>query len=425
METVIFASVLLIVPLIPTLVVYKVIRDKRTRARAAGTLFGGIQFETGGAFAAYVISVGLVAFLYNQVNGSELRNVRLVVHAKGEPQRLRDFSAGAAAKAEVLLVAEGGGTPIRVPYLEVNADRNQATGDVRIPAADIGKRFSIRLLYAGEPIPLSPSEIRLTDNVEVTADFGESERQRQWQASLDAYSTTVKNSLQDLYFRELQILYHDSKTPLESLPLHGYLSVGRIVYLQVGARLVDRETAGALAAAWSTVPSTAAEYANLFERRFEEYKTLGDEIGVRHFTNDELVLEGQGQRFSRGSTIGLDAQRMIPTIGPIPGGVPSNKAVIVYVDSWRRTDADFQRKGHDITIGDTFQRFTQKVLFGLAVPQGEVLDATTIRAEFKEDLLNPIPMPSTASLHKDASNVILTLRDAKPGDVVQLHWAWK
>jgi hypothetical protein len=334
--------------------------------------------------------------------------------------------ADGSKRAELQLDRQAGGNTIRVTGLAVDPDRNSVTGETTLPSSYIGEQVVLRLLYAGQSVPLSPHAVALQRFVQTTADLGAEPGTQQWTAALDAYLTGVANRAQDLYLKELIVLTHESATPLETVPLHSYLGVGQIVYFQVGARVIERAAVAGLVSAWSFAGDAAGadEYATTFRRRFDEYKRLGDEVAARHFTNSDINLPGQGARFRRGQ-IELDDQRMIPTIGPVPGGVPSDKALVVYVDSWRRTDADFQQSMKNVTVGDTFERQTGRVLMGVQGGSDQPIDIDTVRPAFKRQLNQPVPTPNGARLTKGTNAVVLSVPDVQPADVIQLFWAWK
>jgi hypothetical protein len=319
--------------------------------------------------------------------------------------------------------------PIRFDHFTVNINQNTLSAERDLPPAYFGKTFNVDLSFSGDHLVVKPNPVVLQKTVLLETVLGSDSQRRAWTAVLDTTSNVVSNHAQDIYSKEIILLTHDSPEPLESIILHNYLISAPLVYMEVGARLVDRRTLDGMLQQWtraSLANISSDAYPAYFDSRFQEYKGYGDELAIRHFTNDDYTnLPGQGSRFQRGNISLLDADHLIPIIGPIPGGIPSDKALIVFVDSWWKTFSQFQGSDTELTLGQTFERPKRRVLFGLSSAADHQIDLNSLRTQFKQELITPVPKIGDAQVRKGTNSVVLDLNELASGSVVNLLWSWR
>ena len=419
-------SLVLLVPLIPTLIIYKVIRDKRTQAKAHGTLFG-LKFESSGAIATYVICTALLLLVGKTLIPRDYEKVQVSIGLTGDPSIISRFMEKAESSAKLTLTANGV-EPIRFDRFIVNSNQRTLTAERELPPAYLGKTFNVDLSFAGDHLVVKPTSVVLQKTILLETVLGSDSQRRAWTALLDTTSHVFANQAQDIYSKEIILLTHDSPEPLESIILHNYLISAPLVYMEVGARLVDRKTLDGMMQQWSrdSLANIGPDgYSAYFDGRFQEYKGYGEELAIRHFTNDDYNLPGQGSRFQRGNISLLDADHLIPIIGPIPGGIGSDKAVIVFVDNWWKTFPPFQRSATELTLGQTYERYTKRVLFGLSSSADKQMDCNSVRTQFKQDLITPVPRMGDAQVLKGTNSVVLDLNELASGNVLNVLWSWK
>jgi len=419
-------SLALLLPLVPTVVIYKVIRDKRTRAGAQGTLFG-LKIESSGAIAAYVICTVLFLLIAHTLIPKDYDKIQLSIQVSGDPSIVSRFMEKAETSAQ-LTMTNSDVQPIRFDHFTVNLNQNTLTAERDLPPAYLGKTFNVDLSFSGDHLVVKPSPVVLQKTVLLETVLGSDSQRRAWTAVLDTTSNVISNHAQDIYSKEIILLTHDSPDPLESIILHNYLISAPLVYMEVGARLVDRRSLDGMLQQWtraSLANINSDAYPAYFDSRFQEYKGYGDELAIRHFTNDDYNLPGQGSRFQRGNISLLDADHLIPIIGPVPGGIPSDKAVIVFVDSWWKTFPQFQGTDTELTLGQTFERPTRRVLFGLSSAADHQIDLNSLRTQFKQDLITPVPKIGDAQVRKGTNSVVLDLNELASGSVVNVLWSWR
>jgi hypothetical protein len=415
---------IVLVPLIPTIIAYIVIKS-RSGSSVTGTLFG-LRIETTGAIASYIICVLVALFVFKNVFTTGTVPLHIAVDVVGDGDRVKKFLQDTEVKTRLKLSSDDSST-ITVPHLDVNTNKNSLSAEMDVPADDIGRTFSVSISYSARALSVSPTTIKLQDPVNLTVDLGSAQTQNKWNALVDAYLVSFKENAKDLYTKEIIVLTHDSAQPVGSLPLHSYLGIASLVSLEVTARSQDRSNFPALAQQWSRDALNEIspdEYSTLFETRFREYQHSGDELAIRHFTNSDYNVPGQGVRFQRGR-ISLDDQRLIPTIGPVDGGISSDRGVLVCVESWRKTDDEARRKSVEISTGDTFERATDRVIFGLTTEPSFPLDTNSLRMQFKSNLLYPVPRLGDARLRKGINAAIVDINGLSSDDVLQIYWAWK
>lgn len=416
---------MILLPIVPTLVVYRLIPAPQTgNAGAQGTILG-VKFKTSGAIATYLICAFLVLLIAKSVFPKEYAPIRVEVQVEGDAESVKSFMQKAEVSTQLTLTSQNL-QPIRFDHFNVNTNKMTLTAEQQVPPLYLGKEFNVALTSPGQHLNVSPSTVILQKDVLLKASLDVGKKQT-WEAALDAYLNVFSNQAEDLYSKEIILLSHDSDQPLESIILHGYLGPGQVVYFEVSARVIDRKNLEGLKQQWARSAFenlNPDEYATFFENRFREYKQSGDEVALRHFTNDDYNLPGQGERRQRG-VITLDDQKMIPTIGPVPGGIPSDKVVIIFVDSWRKIGADFRRRGAEETMGDTFERATERLIYGISSGPDYPIDLYTVRAQFKQNLITPVQKIGGAQIRRGTNSVILDLNDVPPASVVQLFWTWK
>lgn len=415
---------LILVPLIPTAIIYVLLKGKANKAYVKGSLFG-LRLETAGAAGCYVICVVIALLVYSKVFVDQISQIQIVISASGDPSRVDRFLSDAASKSRLILT-KSDGTELRVEHFDVNLDKRILRSDLTVAANDLYASYKPAFLYGSQRLTVTSATVTLSETLGLTVDFGGSSA-GQWVAISDMFSYSFRNGGSDLSIHEVMLLQHESATPLESIPLHSYLDLGQLVFLEVGARSLSRDACRSSAQQWSrdSVGDQPPEVTQAdFDSRFSQYKRQGDELAIRRFTNSDHKLPGQGERFQRGN-VSFDEMRVMPTIGPIGGGIDMSRCVLVYAESWRRVDADSLRKGHEVSTGETFERPTDHVLLMVGSDASYPIEVSSTRTAFKVNLLTPVSKLGNSRIYKGTSGVAVDLTKVNTGDIAQLFWSWK
>jgi hypothetical protein len=415
---------LVLLPLIPTVVVYAYLKDSASKGRVRGQLVG-LKFETAGAMGSYVACLLLALLTYRLVFADSTARVELIISATGDSDKVQNLLGNAEAKTRLVLSRDGS-EPITIDHVEVNASRDTLKAEIIVPANVLNQNYLVSLYYSGQQLTVAPSTVLLAHSVNLTVNLGHTSAV-QWDALFDGFSYSFRNKANDLYIHEIVLLQNNSGTPLDTIPLHSYLDIGTLVYLEVGARSIEKAEAAGLVQRWSRTALTSVASDSLpasFDKQYDDIKTLGDEIAVRHFTNSDYSLPGEGSRFQRGQ-VTLDEQRVIPTIGPIEGALDVNKAVAIYVDCWRKTSAQDRRKAVQLSTGATFERSADRVVFLLHSTADWPIDMSSLRLGFKKGLNYSAQPLGNARIQRGLNNAVFDLESLNSDESFQIFWAWK
>jgi hypothetical protein len=207
--------------------------------------------------------------------------------------------------------------------------------------------------------------------------------------------------------------------------LHSYSGPGEIVSFEVGVRRIPKRDVTTLVTSWQSVAEKAPanDYSNVFLSKFEEAHRLGTEIAFRHLTNSDMKVPGQGERISRGP-IAVDKETIVPKVGPINGGVAADEALVIYVDSWRRTGPEFRVTGSEVGMGSGFERTTSEAWFGVFGDQQATIDRSTVRREYTSNFDSSWSKPEVDDLRVGVNAIVLHVKEMQAGEVAKILWAW-